>query len=674
MDSNNGNIYESNNSDISTGIIDPQNAPQKKNIHNDNSKKDGMVIENDFQDKKKDKTDPGQNDITKDNNNSIHIKYLGESTSLKTKILNIEDILYLEVKDVIKIHEDDTQYIECFQCNKEIDIKIKDISKLNSRNISCIYCNSFSVYYTICPKCKNHQIIYGFICEGELIKCCKCSFEYLQTLCPVKNCIEVFYFPKPKGYNNCPSGILTTHKSNLIFQKITCYYCLRPIVYYTTKENNRDRYFESMKIECPYPDCSKAFNRIICPQCNEINYLEYGLYMMGNKIKCNYCGHGFSKILCVYCLKINLLEKNIFKYGEFECRYINCGKKSLLANCLHCQRLNYFEKDSEGKILTQLIPGQKIKCGYHKCREKFCVVNCPHCHELNHFPKGDFIFGKVYKCKNALCKKYYSILICANCWNYSRMSEEIEGKKYTCDKCNTLLSNFQCPHCNESIFDINSYLVFGQLIKCPKCNKEFSFFRCYDCRRLIYLKNESLIGKSITCDNCGKKSVNVLCVKCKSKISFSSRESDLDVDEKINCPNCQKNFLFGEKFENEALNKTYSKNLCYIKEIEGICKLGNSSVDENYLKRSEYIEYNNKEEKDINNNNISIFTFKKNMKRKKKNDLCIICNSENKCSIFFPCGHRCCCYKCAMYYFEIYKKCAKCSKECICVIPKIYDT
>ena len=205
----------------------------------------------------------------------------------------------------------------------------------------------------------------------------------------------MFYFPKPKGYNNCPSGILTTHKSNLIFQKITCYYCLRPIVYYTTKENNRDRYFESMKIECPYPDCSKAFNRIICPQCNEINYLEYGLYMMGNKIKCNYCGHGFSKILCVYCLKINLLEKNIFKYGEFECRYINCGKKSLLANCLHCQRLNYFDKDSEGKILTQLIPGQKIKCGYHKCREKFCVVNCPHCHELNHFPKGDFIFGKV---------------------------------------------------------------------------------------------------------------------------------------------------------------------------------------------------------------------------------------------------------------------------------------
>ena len=106
----------------------------QNNIHNDKPIKDGMEIENDFQDKKIDKADPGQNDITKDNNNSIHIKYLGKSTSLKTKILNIEDILYLEVKDVIKIHEDD-KYIECFQCNKEINIKLKDISKLNSRNI-----------------------------------------------------------------------------------------------------------------------------------------------------------------------------------------------------------------------------------------------------------------------------------------------------------------------------------------------------------------------------------------------------------------------------------------------------------------------------------------------------------------------------------------------------------
>jgi hypothetical protein len=102
----------------------------------------------------------------------------------------------------------------------------------------------------------------------------------------------VFYFPKPKGYNNCPSGILTTHKSNLIFQKITCYYCLRPIVYYTTKENNRDRYFESMKIECPYPDCSKAFNRIICPQCNGKN-----ISVSSGQCNCNECGNCFPLIV-----------------------------------------------------------------------------------------------------------------------------------------------------------------------------------------------------------------------------------------------------------------------------------------------------------------------------------------------------------------------------------------
>ena len=50
-----GNIYGSNNSDISTGIIDPQNAAQQNNIHNDKPIKDDMEIEKDIQEKKKNK-------------------------------------------------------------------------------------------------------------------------------------------------------------------------------------------------------------------------------------------------------------------------------------------------------------------------------------------------------------------------------------------------------------------------------------------------------------------------------------------------------------------------------------------------------------------------------------------------------------------------------------------
>ena len=132
-DSNNSNIFGSNNSNMSTGIINPQNAAQQINIHNNKPIKDGMEIENDFQEKKKDKINQAQKDITKDNNNNTQIKYLGESTSLKTKILNKEDIAYLEVDDVIKILEDGTKYIECFQCNKEIDIKIIKTKKKRMR-------------------------------------------------------------------------------------------------------------------------------------------------------------------------------------------------------------------------------------------------------------------------------------------------------------------------------------------------------------------------------------------------------------------------------------------------------------------------------------------------------------------------------------------------------------
>ena len=29
----------------------------------------------------------------------------------------------------------------------------------------------------------------------------------------------------------------------------------------------------------------------------------------------------------------------------------------------------------------------------------------------------------------------------------------VKEKNIDCNKCNILLSNFQCPHCNESIFD-----------------------------------------------------------------------------------------------------------------------------------------------------------------------------------------------------------------------------
>ena len=132
---------------------------------------------------------------------------------------------------------------------------------------------------------------------------------------------------------------------------------------------------------------------IICPQCNEINYLEYGLYMMGNKIKCSYCGHGFSKILCVYCLKINLLEKNIFKYGEFECRYINCGKKSIL----EYEAISYDKEDNCSLVSLDLKTGR-----HHQIRVQFA--------SRGHYLLGDQRYGVLDNTQICLFAYYLSFV------------------------------------------------------------------------------------------------------------------------------------------------------------------------------------------------------------------------------------------------------------------------
>ena len=55
-----------------------------------------------------------------------------------------------------------------------------------------------------------------------------------------------------------------------------------------------------------------------------------------------------------------------------------------------------------------------------------------------------------------------------------------------------------------------------------------------------------------------------------------------------------------------------------------------------------------------------------------KGKLCILCQCNEKESIFYPCGHRHTCYKCSVYYFEVFKKCPRCDKPAEAIIKKIY--
>ena len=53
--------------------------------------------------------------------------------------------------------------------------------------------------------------------------------------------------------------------------------------------------------------------------------------------------------------------------------------------------------------------------------------------------------------------------------------------------------------------------------------------------------------------------------------------------------------------------------------------------------------------------------------------VCILCNNHKKQSVFFPCGHRCACYRCANMYFAANKKCPRCQQDAKCIIGKIFE-
>ena len=575
-------------------------------------------------------------------------------------------------------------YIECVHCKKKNYYKKNEGKKLNGLNIKCFYCLQY-FYTTVCPKCKVLHKIPKFIHEGELITCPdkkRCKNQYIQTFCPIKDCEDVCFFTKPKNYTNLPCGVIYNHKSILVFQKISCYFCLRPIVYITKEEHKINRYYEVQKIKCPYTDCGKIFSRIICPKCTAVIIVE--MYIMGSRIKCTSCNSIFAKIYCVECGKLNPLEKSYFKYGALDCRYSSCSKTSQIANCLHCWSMNYFKLD-EGK---NLIQGQPIKCA--ECEKEFSSVCCPSCHGLNPFPKGDFVFGKLYKCKyKAICSKSFLVVVCPKCFTFSRTNEELEGKKYTCVKCNTLLTNFQCPFCLKSILDINSNFKKGQIMQCPNCSNKFSFCRCYDCKKLIYYKgNNSILGKSVKC-NCGKISVNVICPLCDIRISISDQVNDINNGDEVHCPNCDKNFEYdlndNEIKELNSEENVYYKNLSVMKTLIGEkFNFGNGDIDENYLEKqkifieplltnSSGISINISQNETMDTTIKQDDSSKSDLNNKLEKKLCIVCHCYEKESIFYPCAHRCSCYRCAVFYFEVFKKCPKCKKEANTIIPKIFE-
>ena len=149
------------------------------------------------------------------------------------------------------------------------------------------------------------------------------------------------------------------------------------------------------------------------------------------------------------------------------------------------------------------------------------------------------------------------------------------------------------------------------------------------------------------------------------------KKHSLNEGENVSCENCKKNYNFQKN------NSLYKGNLKILEQIKGKkIDFGVGEVDENYLAIQELF-FNIK-----NNNYPAIFveTNDKNSGEKQSSNSknynlgeCIVCHNNLKESVFFPCGHRCVCYNCAVILFAVSKKCPKCNQEVSCIIKKIYE-
>ena len=467
--------------------------------------------------------------------------------------------------------------------------------------------------------------------------------------------------------SNFPEGILSNHNNKIIYQKINCFYCWRPIIYQSTKFY-RNKYYECQVVECPYKDCKKSFNRLICPFCSYEIYVEDGWYEMGSEIKCKNCNKFFGKILCPSCNKINNCQDDYFQFGKMICGFETCQKNNYMINCIFCRKLNIFQKEIP-------INGQLIKCGY--CHNTFNIILCPFCKCMIPFPQGDFTFGKVYKCLYITCLKKFQFLICPNCFSYSFKSDTQEGKKLKCKNCGIKFMNWGCPFCKSITLDKNTSLKLGQMVQCPSnsCKKKYSFIRCSKCEKLIFYKeNENILGISIKCPHkgCGTSTLVSHCPFCDIKAVYSNKSNNYNEGELIPCPNP----TCGKKYQFNKNKDIYKDNLQILEKVEGnIINFGISQVDENFLYKQDLFIY----KRTLVNSYLFPTQFSSETELEQKSFLnksfeeCMICHNNRKESIFYPCGHRCVCYICAVMYFSVFKKCPKCQSRAKCIIKKVYD-
>lgn len=612
-------------------------------------------------------------------------------------------------------------FVFCLHCNYKIYVcsnKIEEnLCDLNARNISCpyIFCKK-QFYITLCPNCQRPQKVSEFVEETKEICCPNCRLYYCQSRCPAKNCTDIKNFKHDEIKGNFPYLVRISHdkgsQTTFYYQKISCFFCKKPIVYETYK-GNMQNYYEGQKIICPYSDCGRAFNRVVC-DCGEEAIFIDAYFTMGSLLKCKKCEKVYTKVLCPKCFIVNPLHKSGIKSGKFICNVIKCGYESYIYNCLFCRRPNYFLKPNKPPI-----QGQMITCAYPDCRNKddkkniWSQVLCPCCRQANYYPFTEkakdrlFSYGKLFKCIYLECGKTFIYYLCPKCKSYSNKTEDEknkqeEGKKFICNECKIVAMNFWCPFCYCMIADQNSSLTLGHMVKCPSpyCGKKFTFLRCPTCKKLNFSKNpdEILFGKCVMCSykNCGELFFTVECPFCNQKNICIGQSQDLSEGSKIKCRNCTNMVEFSLKKYKEE--EPYYKNLSVVPSAEGQgFSFGIPKEDENYLDFQKrfyegleiYIKPSQiaarsmssglfSSANEASNNSGTTQGSSQGLVDNNVNSFdilpeCTICHNNPKQSVFLPCGDRICCYVCAVLHHQVNGICPKCHQQIKGVLKKVVD-
>ena len=563
----------------------------------------------------------------------------------------------------------DSEIINCNNCKRKFMYKycltcshIIYFNKIDydGYNIKCPYISCGNTGCIVkCEFCEKKIFYKNKYSQGDNIKCSNCNKFFKKVKCPSLECQKnIIKNENDNFFEGHPLECEHT-KEKFRFQKVECWYCGRHCVW----NNSKGKYYiEGQVIICPYKECERMTNKVVCPKCKNSSVITRGNLDMGKRINCfiKGCENSFNIYFCPYCKKTNYGDGKPIAGKNLICGF--CKESFCFVNCFYCKQINFW------KYPNKYLPCQTVVCTNESCKKKSAIIPCPFCQRTNHFSRGVFYLGREYACSYRECKKEFVILYCGKCNITHIKSSSLDASSlYTCDNCKSYMPTIQCPKCFKfCAYQSNNKIGTNSLFKCPyqKCGEVFYYYVCPFCNHDFNSDVYNTINIKCPFQNCNKVYTYFKCKKClKDNYVENINNNNMDCDE-INCKFCNE--------QNDIINQPDSNSLILLKKA-------NVTQGEKYT-------FDNPEEdpydRQIINSLIQSkiyeipFSEKNTIPSGDKDNhekLCVICLNKPIEWILAPCGHKCVCSGCGPIIKDKYQKCPICKEKIIGVLERVID-